>query len=89
MNGEVKQGGKIPDWAIHIPGIWQLGVGITKLVKERVAHGFHSRQTLSWGVFEQLRDEVNRLRASLTEHLMECKLLSLITKCKLLTLEKG
>ncbi len=71
MTTEVEEGRKILQLIGLMPGVGQLRVGVTELVKERVNHGVDGAKPLRWGVLEQSGDEVNRIGIRLSEHLVE------------------
>jgi hypothetical protein len=67
--GEVVQLRHIAGGSVRVTRVWQTRVRISQLIKERVHHGVDGRQTLGWRVFEQFRDQIDRIRISLPEHL--------------------
>jgi hypothetical protein len=49
--------------------VWQAGARIPQLIKEWVDHGIDGRKTLCGRIFEQFRDQIDRIRVSLPKHL--------------------
>ena len=49
--------------------IGEAGCGMAELIEERVAHSVDCRETLSGGVLEESRDEINGISRGLTENL--------------------
>jgi hypothetical protein len=57
--------------AIGVARVGQLDVRVPELVEEWVHHGLDSGETLSRGVLEQFRNEINRVRISFAEDLYD------------------
>ena len=70
---EVKEVWQIPYSAVGVTRIRQTCAGVSQLVEEGVDHGINRRQSLSWCVLEQLRDQVDSVGVCFTEHLDACK----------------
>jgi len=71
MAREIKECGQILDWAIWMTRIRKSGRGISQLIKEWVNHSINGRQSLGGSVLEQARNQLNGVRISLAEDLVE------------------
>lgn len=69
MLGEIEKVGKLPRGTVGVPGVGQAGVGVSELVEERMAHRLDRGETLRWCVFQQSRDQIDRLMRSFPEDL--------------------
>lgn len=69
MTREVKKLGHLFRPSIRMARVWKAGLKITKLVKERMAHGINGRETLGWSILEERCDQLNGLVGSLAENL--------------------
>jgi hypothetical protein len=64
----------IPRGSIRVTRVWQTSAWVPQLIEEGMYHGIDGRQPLSRSVFKQFRDEIDRVRISLPEHLQTRKL---------------
>lgn len=71
MATKVKELGQVFQRSARVTGVGETGLGIAKLVKERMYHGLDGRLSLGWRVLEQTRDEIDGIVVSLAEHLLE------------------
>jgi hypothetical protein len=72
MVGKVVQLRHVSSGSVRVTRVWQAGARIPQLIEERVNHSVDGRQTLCWRVFEQFRDQIDRIRIGLSEHLSLC-----------------
>jgi len=59
--GKIEKTRQVLGTAIRMAGVREAAVRIAELVKEGVDHGIDGRETLSWGVLEQRRDQIDGL----------------------------
>jgi hypothetical protein len=66
---EIEQGREVSSRSVGVTRVWQPRARIPQLIKEWMYHGIDGRETLGGGVFEEFRDQVNRIGVGLAEHL--------------------
>ena len=71
MTGKIEEGGKFAKLAGTVPRVGQHGVGVSKLIEERMNHGIDGGLSLGWGILGQAGDEVNSISVRLSEDLVE------------------
>ena len=71
MAREIKEGRQILDRAIWMTRIRESGRGLSQLIKEWVNHSVDGRQSLGGGILEEARNQLNGVRVSLAEDLVE------------------
>lgn len=69
MTREVEKLGHLFGPSIGMARVREASLRITKLVKERMAHGIDGRETLGWGVLEECSDQLYSIVRSLAENL--------------------
>jgi hypothetical protein len=74
MERKVVEFWHIPRGAVGVTRVWQTSAWVPQLIEEGVNHGVDGRQPLSRGVFQQLGDQIDRIRIGLPEHLCMRKL---------------
>jgi hypothetical protein len=74
MKGEVVKFWHIPRGAVGVTRVRQTSAWVPQLIEEGVDHGINGRQPLSRRVFQQLGDQIDRIRIGLPEHLYMRKL---------------
>jgi len=67
--GEVEKHRQVLCWRIRVTRVGQLRGWVPELIKERVDHRFYRGETLCRCVLQQSRDQIDRVRISLPEHL--------------------
>lgn len=69
MTREVEKLGHLFRPSVGMAGVWEASLRITKLIKERMAHGIDGRETLGWSILEESSNELNSIIGSLAENL--------------------
>ena len=73
MVREVEESWQILVRSVGVARVRQLRGWVPQLVEEWMHHGVNCRQALRRRVFEQLRNQVDRIWVGLTEHLQHCQ----------------
>jgi hypothetical protein len=69
MTVKVEQRRQILHGTIGMAGVWELGVGVSELIKEWMTHGLDGGETLGGSILEKTRDQVDRFRRGFAEDL--------------------
>ena len=74
MKREVVEFRHVPRGSIGMARIWETSRRIPQLIEERMDHSINCRQSLGWSILQELRDQIDRIRIGLPEHLEFCEL---------------